>query len=143
MGCSFPVNVLASIRAERRLVDCGVSMSESDTSRLRSVGRLLRDGWIAIGLSLLLLLGIEGLYRVQYSARNRAALPVAALAPPEPNADEPWWTGWYDLPIFKQYHKYDPYRGWTKKRFESPFLNVEQGFGADTVWKRFPQGQSS
>lgn len=94
----------------------------------------LRDGWLILGLSLLLFLLLEGAYRLESGLR----LQLSAETPPSesplhPYAHEPWWHGWFDQAVFKSSHAYDPYRGWWKKPYASPSFNVDSAGRRVTV----------
>lgn len=93
---------------------------------LARVATYTRHAWTAVGIALILLIGLEGAYRAQRALKDRLATPPRATLPAHPNAGETWWTDWYVSPIFRQYHRYDPYRGWGKRVFSSPWINVDE-----------------
>jgi hypothetical protein len=94
----------------------------------------IRDAWLILGLSLLLFLTLEGAYRFQRGVRfGFSEPPDPTESPRHPNAGEAWWRGWFDQPVFKRYHRYDPYRGWWKKPYSSPWFNVDSAGNRVTV----------
>jgi lysophospholipase L1-like esterase len=103
---------------------------------LGRLGTVLRDGWLILGLSLVLFVAVEGLFRAQQSLR--VALSGGPKVPPagplNPNAGQAWWAGWWQQPAFVNRHRYDPYRGWKwEKSYHSPYVNVDSSGSRVTV----------
>jgi hypothetical protein len=86
-----------------------------------AVAGALRTAWLILGLTLLLTLGLEGLYRAQGAVRN-ARHP----SPPHPNSAEPWWSDWVRADgAVNGPSRYDPYRGWWALPFESGYVRID------------------
>ena len=68
--------------------------------RIRTLLHLVRDGWLMVGLALVLLLLLEGGYRLQAAARDRIGLRlIRQPGPPIPDetsrypyADSAWFV---------------------------------------------------
>jgi hypothetical protein len=72
-GRKRPPFVYSRILYDRAWVLAIADRESTMRRRTASAGRVVRDGWLMIGLALLLYLGVEGLYRVQ--GAERKALP--------------------------------------------------------------------
>ncbi len=99
------------------------------TSFSRGFVARLRDAWVILGLTIVLCLALEALYRGQALARRklRRDTPVPAWADPNhPNAREPWWqeigNGGFGEGIG---FRYDPFRGWWARPLRSRYINVD------------------
>lgn len=90
----------------------------------------LRDAWLILGVTLVLFLALDLLYRAQGAAR-RALRPLppaspSALAPNHPNAGEAWWREVHSgKHITGGGIRYDPFRGWWQLPHTSRYLNVD------------------
>jgi hypothetical protein len=100
---------------------------------LRKIVAALRDAWLIVGLTLLLFLSLEVLYRAQGAARRALrseSTPAAApgpLAPTHPNAGESWWREIHGggNPTSGGGTRYDPFRGWWQLPYSSRYINVD------------------
>lgn len=102
------------------------------TSRFRAtaagLGRLLREGWLMIGITLLLFLVLEFGYRGVKGARQavRGGEAAARDSSLHPYAKTDWWgpfTGSDGLAARK--NRYDPYRGFWTQPTASKYVNVD------------------
>lgn len=93
---------------------------------LTRVLRMLRDGWAVAGLTVVLLLGLEGAYRAQASLRRalRGEPTVPPVPADHPYAGESWWRDW--LAGGGSWNAgYDPYRGSWPGPVSGPLLNID------------------
>lgn len=91
----------------------------------------LRDAWLILGVTLVLFLALDLLYRGQAAARRALrSLPPAfpgALDPNHPNAGEPWWREirMDKNPVAGGGIRYDPFRGWWPLPQTSRYINID------------------
>lgn len=109
--------------------DTPVSPLERLSARLaplRRVGRGLRDGWLIIGVTLALLIGLELAYRAQGALRR--TLRGESLTPStkgHPYEHEPWFATFDPLRPQQVAWRYDPYRGWWPLAYRAPGITVD------------------
>lgn len=104
-------------------------------SALASFGRAIRAAWLIVGVTILGVLLLEGLYRGQGAVRQW--LGASAPRPPHPNANEAWWTQWVATEgAVNGPSRFDPYRAWWAEPHHSHWVNVDSGGRRVTV----PQG---
>lgn len=85
-----------------------------------------------LGITLLLALGLEGLYRVQAAVRTRLRGTRAESF--HPNAGQPWWAHWVETEgAVNGPSRYDPYRGWWALPYQSRWVNVDSAGRRVTV----------
>lgn len=134
---------------------------ESSSSRIpmrvrfgRAFG-LARDAWLILGIAIILLLVLEGAYRIQGSLRRsvrtyfhpETQVDYPRAAPFYPYADSTWFEGWVDQrdAALRDAWVYHPYRGWAMRGFAVPGITVGPdglraipggtiGSGRDTVY---------
>jgi hypothetical protein len=84
-------------------------------------------GWAVVGLVLVALVVLEGMYRVARRLRNPAtAAPVMnERALRHPYAGAPWFRGWYEQPVIRAGIVYDPYRAFHKAPSATPPVTVD------------------
>ncbi|MGH7665463.1 MAG: SGNH/GDSL hydrolase family protein [Gemmatimonadaceae bacterium] len=88
----------------------------------------LRDGWLIVGIALLLLLGLEAAYRGQAAARRllRGMTANEESILEHPYASESWYGLWERREGARGGGiEYDPYRGWWAEPYEFPLVNVD------------------
>lgn len=98
---------------------------------LARAGRVVRDGWLVLGTSLIVLMGLEGAYRLQAAARG--VLWPVRYSRQEDRADFPyrgasWWEPFLKLRntrVIGGNVVFDPYRAWWGRRLDSPLLGVD------------------
>ncbi len=103
--------------------------------RIRTLLHLFRDAWLMVGLALVLLLLLEGGYRLQSAVRHRIGLRlIQQPGPPVPDetsrypyADSAWYVGWGErrdsaLRVGWRHH---PYRGWTMAPVTTTGITVD------------------
>jgi hypothetical protein len=91
----------------------------------RGFGRAIRDTWLALGVTLLLFLALEGGYRLWRDRGGpRPPRPTDARAPDHPYAKEPWWAELRrDLEL--RDNVYDPYRSHWSGVVRSRYVNID------------------
>ncbi len=94
---------------------------------LRAAGRAIRDLWLILGISLLLALSLEGLYRAQARIRNGSP-PMRRVVDStlHPYAGEAWWGPFQG----REGHgvrdnRYDAYRGFAPRPARSLYMNID------------------
>jgi hypothetical protein len=100
---------------------------------VRKIVAALRDGWLIVGLTLLLFVSLEILYRAQGAIRRGLQGEATPAAPPErlavnhPNAGEAWWGEIYAQSgrVPEGRIRYDPFRGWWRLPQQSRYINVD------------------
>ena len=117
---------------------------------LAKIGRQIRDLWLIVGLSFLLLFGIEGGYRL-YERLPKAKAQASGTTAQNPYASEAWFPKFRAASHFHMgrpdsfYVDYDPYRGWWVRpgRHEdlyvepSGYRHTEQTLqGDEATWRR-------
>lgn len=116
-------------------------MTDRTASARRVVGRVLgwtRDGWLILGITLALLLTLEGLYRAQGAMRHAIRGERRELSPDSlrgsPYATERWWIAWRTSDSFPDgAARYDPYRGWWKGPYAFGDIRVDSAGHRRTV----------
>jgi hypothetical protein len=104
-----------------------MEMAKSRYVWIPRVGRMLRDGWLVLGISLLLFVAIDvalrGALALRDSQRRRAERGAFAL---HPYAREGWYAGWRerDWPGALE-RRYDAYRGWGMSSFAGDGLHID------------------
>ncbi len=86
---------------------------------------MLQTGWLVLGVTLLLALGLEGAYRLQGAVRG-ALRGSSTTQPQHPNAAEAWWPAWVEADgAVNGPGRYDPYRAWWARPFASRWVHVD------------------
>lgn len=88
----------------------------------------LRDGWLIVGVTLVFLVGLEGVYRGQAALRRalRWTTPTVDANPAHPYAGQPWYALWESREgAVSEPDRYDPYRGWWPQSYRFRYLNVD------------------
>ena len=101
------------------------SMSHTSDLALRGVhsaGRTLRDGWLMMGVMLLMLAGLEGAYRVQAVLRHLVHPSIPAL---HPYADSSWYPAY-----LREYEatfglRWKPYVYFRRPFYAGVYINVD------------------
>lgn len=110
-----------------------MSESSPELERLRArlaplgrLGRWLRDAWLIVGITLVLLVGLEVAYRAQGALRR--ALRGESMTPStqgHPYEHEDWFAAFDPLRPQKVAWRYDPYRGWWPLGYSAPGITVD------------------
>lgn len=85
---------------------------------------ILRDGWLVVGISAVLLLGLEVAYRGQAEMRRVIRGDDGAIPENHPYADEAWWEEWVRGEGLSM-NRYDPYRARWSLPKSGPYLNID------------------
>ena len=88
---------------------------------VHSAGRILRDGWLMIGVMLLMLGGLEGAYRIQADLRH----VVRSIPAAHPYADSSWYPGY-----LREYEatfglRWKPYVYFRRPFYTGVYINVD------------------
>ncbi len=127
--------------------------------KLDKVLRLIRDGWLMVGIALLMIVGLEAAYRGQGWVRRLIRSPDVVEAGPASLRGRAAWREHDHLGATRdsvlRRPLYDPYRGWWIRSFESPDLMIDSlgrrrvldspaqagvrifAFGGSTMWGHF------
>lgn len=101
----------------------------------------LNRAWRAVGVALLVLVAVEGMYRASQALRSRSApQPTGQALRDHPYANQPWFKGWYAQPVVRAGTVYDPYRTSHKAPARTPYINIDSAGRRVTVQ---PSGASS
>jgi len=95
---------------------------------LTSLGRVLRDGWLMVGLTVLLFLGLEFGYRWTRDARQslRGHDAAARDSSLHPYAHDEWWRSFTGPDgLLARKNRFDPYRGLWPTPVQSLYVNVD------------------
>lgn len=95
---------------------------------LRSGGRALRDLWLMIGVTLILFLGLEGLYRAPAAILARRPEPAQPVVDStlHPYFHEAWWGPFQGRDgLLVRYNRFDPYRAFWGTPATSRYVNVD------------------
>jgi len=95
---------------------------------LRAGGGILRDLWLMSGATLILFLGLEGLYRAQAAIRASEPESVRTVVDSalHPYAHEAWWGPFQGRDGLKvRYNRFDPYRAFWGTPASSRYVNVD------------------
>jgi hypothetical protein len=119
--------------------------------QLLAIARQLRDAWAILGLSLVLLWGVENVYRRYEMLPAAPAQPQSASASAkDPYASEPWFAEFEKARhqhmgrADARYVDYDPYRGWWVRPGQhtglviepSGYRHTEQSLHGDSALRR-------
>lgn len=104
------------------------SVGKSAITLLRKAGGALRDLWLMIGITLIMFLGLEGLYRAQAAIRSDRPTQSRKVVDStlHPYANEAWWGPFQG----KEGHgvrdnHFDPYRGHMASPASSRYVNID------------------
>lgn len=101
--------------------------------RLARVAAVVRDGWLMLGIALVLLVALEVAYRSQ--ANLRRALrdePRVRVPSGHPYESQAWWTEW-SLGEGAWRNRYDPYRATWPRPQVGRYLNIDSAGRRQTV----------
>lgn len=90
----------------------------------RRLGPLMRDGWLAIGIALLLIVAAEAAYRGQGSVRRVFRGDPDQPQPLHPYASEAWWAEWQGGGA-RWEMRFDPYRALWARPGHSKHVNID------------------
>jgi hypothetical protein len=110
---------------------------------LRPAGGALRDLWLMIGLTLILFLGLEGLYRVRAAILADRPDPARRVVEStlHPYAKEAWWGPFQDRDGLRvRLNQFDPYRAFWGTPASSRYVNVDSAGRRVTPQERAPDG---
>jgi hypothetical protein len=100
-------------------------------ARLLRIGRFLAQGWIIVGLSVVVLIGMEVTYRTQGALRRAVRDDARVLSPEDldrsplhPNADTHWWADYAAGRPHWSVH-FDPYRGIWADSITGTYINID------------------
>jgi hypothetical protein len=94
---------------------------------LRKLISVVRDGWLMVGITILMFLGLEGAYRLQSAIRGKSSGEPAVDSTQHPYAGQRWFHELSDGPngVNAIDYRLDTYRGhWPAPR-RSTFLNID------------------
>jgi len=120
---------------------------------MRNVGRLARDGWLMVGITLLAFLVLEAGYRAQGAIRSSSSSEPVVDSSLHPYVKTSWW-GDVNRTRRKSLgaYRYDPYRAHWPLPIQSRYLNIDSAglrvtiqppgpyrrtlymFGGSTMW---------
>lgn len=110
-------------------IESDVTSPHAATSRrwtvLRSVGRALRDTWMILGGSLLVLVAAESCYRVQGELRRAVRQMRAKPAAPNPYAKYAWWKPFRDEEESSLTLAWDPYVYFRRAPYQGVNVHVD------------------
>ena len=93
---------------------------------LSRAGRILRDGWLITGVSLALLLALEGGYRMQAAVRRAIASARSGALPAHPYAKDTWYAQFAaEETAAIENLTWRPYVYYRKRPFRGTFVNVD------------------
>jgi hypothetical protein len=95
---------------------------------LARIGGVIRDGWLMLGVTLLLFLALEFGYRGVHAIRGggRDSTTSVAMSPLHPYAHAYWWTAFQGRDgLMARKNRYDPYRGFWPIPAASRYVNVD------------------
>ncbi len=93
-------------------------------SVVRALVNLLRDGWLMLGLAMLLFAVLERGYRL-FTGNGAARSGKGDALALHPYAHESWWREFITTTGFRAPNRYDAYRTWTAEPYHSPNLHVD------------------
>lgn len=96
---------------------------------IRRALAIVRDGWLIIGVTLLLFVALEATYVAQAAARRilrgESASAPFGMDPDHPHAREAWWADFMAQDPEAGALRYDPFRGWWPQGRRSRFVNTD------------------
>jgi hypothetical protein len=94
---------------------------------LRRILNTVRDGWLMIGIALVMFLLLEGGYRLQAAIRGNDRLASQVDSSAHPYAHAAWFHDFNDGPdgLNARHYLLDPYRGHWPSPLHSRYLNID------------------
>ncbi len=99
----------------------------------------LRDSWLMVGITIVLLVGVEVAFRIYDGIRPPSSTSMQRpQGPADPHWQVEWWPSFLNArekTYRAKYTRFDPYRGWWTLPFQSPHLNIDNDGRRATVHK--------